>query len=163
MMLNNQGRLVLNNQKNPSLHNEPQIPPGFVKKQPLEVFCKKGVLKIFLKFTGKRLPWSLLQACNFIKKRLQHWCFPVKFAKFLRTSILKSTCKILLPFVSPQNTIAKSIGELGLGETLTKCKVSFMKQNHFIRLSNAAISFIYELKNISLTCQLTFFLNFCTF
>ena len=25
------------------------------------------------------------KACNFIKKRLQHRCFPVKFAKFLRT------------------------------------------------------------------------------
>ena len=24
--------------------------------------------------------------CNFIKKRLQHWCFPVEFAKFLGTS-----------------------------------------------------------------------------
>ena len=27
-----------------------------------------------------------LQAYNFIKKRLQQRCFPVKFAKFLRTS-----------------------------------------------------------------------------
>ena len=27
-----------------------------------------------------------LKACNFIKKRLQHRCFPVKFAKFFRTS-----------------------------------------------------------------------------
>ena len=26
-----------------------------------------------------------LKVCNFIKKRLQHRCFPVKFAKFLRT------------------------------------------------------------------------------
>ena len=25
-----------------------------------------------------------LKACNFIKKRLQHRCFPVNFAKFLR-------------------------------------------------------------------------------
>ena len=33
---------------------------------------------------------SDLQACNFIKKRLQHRCFPVKFAKFLRTAILKN-------------------------------------------------------------------------
>ena len=27
-----------------------------------------------------------LKTCNFIKRRLQHRCFPVKFAKFLRTS-----------------------------------------------------------------------------
>ena len=32
-----------------------------------------------------------LQACNFVKERLQHRCFPVKFAKFLRTPpILKN-------------------------------------------------------------------------
>ena len=28
-------------------------------KQPLEVFCKNGVLKIFEDFTGKQLCWSL--------------------------------------------------------------------------------------------------------
>ena len=31
---------------------------------------------------------AALQACNFIKKRLQHRCFPVNIAKFLRTPIL---------------------------------------------------------------------------
>ena len=36
------------------------------------------------------------QAFNFIKKTLQHRCFPVKFAKFLRTRLLKNTCKRLL-------------------------------------------------------------------
>ena len=36
------------------------------------------------------------QACNFIKKRLQHMCFPVKFHKFLRTPILKNICERLL-------------------------------------------------------------------
>ena len=30
---------------------------------------------------------SGLKACNFVKKRLQHRCFPVKFAKFLRTPL----------------------------------------------------------------------------
>ena len=46
-----------------------------------EVFCKKGVLRIFTKFTGKHLcqgPATLL------KKRLWHRSFPVNFAKFLR-------------------------------------------------------------------------------
>ena len=86
MILDNQGRLVLNDQKTPSPHNEPQRSRGFVQKQPPQVFCRKGVFKNFANFTGKHLCWSLLQACNFIKKRLQHWCFPVKFAKFLRTS-----------------------------------------------------------------------------
>ena len=33
------------------------------------------------------------KACNFIKRRLQHRCFPVNFAKFLRTPILKNVCE----------------------------------------------------------------------
>ena len=37
-----------------------------------------------------------LQACNFVKKRLRHKCFPVKFAKFSRTAILKNVCERLL-------------------------------------------------------------------
>ena len=41
---------------------------------------KKGVLKNLANLTGKHLCWS--QDCNFIKKRLQHRCFHVKFAKF---------------------------------------------------------------------------------
>ena len=36
----------------------------------------------------------------FIKKRLQHRCFPVKIAKFLRTSILKNICDRLLLKIS---------------------------------------------------------------
>ena len=34
---------------------------------------------------------------NFVKKRLQHNCFPVKFGKFLRTPILRNICERLLP------------------------------------------------------------------
>ena len=45
---------------------------------------------------------------NFIKKRLQHRSFPVKFAKFLRTPILKSICERLLLhikyYISATNT-----------------------------------------------------------
>ena len=32
----------------------------------------------------------------FIKKRLQHWCFPVNFAKFFKTPIFKNICERLL-------------------------------------------------------------------
>ena len=55
-----------------------------------EVFCKKGVIRIFTKFTGKHMCQSHFsiklqtQACN-LKKRLWHRCFPVNFAKFLKT------------------------------------------------------------------------------
>ena len=50
-----------------------------------QMFFKIGVLKKFAIFTGKHLCWSLLQACNFITKRLQHRCFPVHIAKFSGT------------------------------------------------------------------------------
>ena len=66
------------------------------KKQPLKLFCKKGVLIKFANFTGKRLYWSLfcgvadLYACNFIKMRLQRRCSLVKLLKFIGTPNLKS-------------------------------------------------------------------------
>ena len=39
---------------------------------------------------------KLLEACNFIKKRLLHRCFPVNFAKFSRSLILEKICGWLL-------------------------------------------------------------------
>ena len=38
---------------------------------------------------------------NFIKKRPQHRCFPMKYAKLLRTSNLKNNSKRLLLFYKP--------------------------------------------------------------
>ena len=110
MILDNQGRLVLNNQK-PLRHtmNHSDL-LGLFRSSHWKCTVKKSVLKNFANFTGKHLYWSLLQVCNFIKKRLQHWCFPVKFAKFLRTSVLKKICERLLLFVSPQDTIANNSG-----------------------------------------------------
>ena len=48
----------------------------------------------------------------------------MKFAKFLRTSILQNIWVRLLLFVSPENIKANSGGEFGLGETSTECNVS---------------------------------------
>ena len=59
-----------------------------------------GVPKNFVLFTGKYLCWSLflikLQACKFIEKRLQHWCFPLHVKKIFRTPILKNIREQLL-------------------------------------------------------------------
>ena len=59
---------------------------------------RKGVLRNFAKFTGKRLCQRLFfnkvagLACTFIKKEsLAHRCFPVNFVKFLRTPFLQNT------------------------------------------------------------------------
>ena len=68
-----------------------------------EKFCKKSVLKIFPKFTGKHLYQTLflnkvagLRPATLLKKRMWHKYFPVNFAKFLRTSVLKNICERLL-------------------------------------------------------------------
>ena len=68
-----------------------------------EVFCKKGVLGNFTKFTGRHLCISLflnevagLRSATLLKKRLSHRSFPVNFAKFLRTSFLQNTSGRLL-------------------------------------------------------------------
>ena len=45
------------------------------------MFFNIGVLTNLVVFTGKGL-----KDCNFIKKRLQHRCFPVNIVKFLRTA-----------------------------------------------------------------------------
>ena len=64
---------------------------SFVRSSRPEVFCKKGVLRNFAKFTGKHL----CQGLFFNKKR----CFPVNFAKFLRTPFLTEHLQWLLLFV----------------------------------------------------------------
>ena len=63
------------------------------KQSPGCVMLKKVFLKISQKFTGKHMCQSLLfnkvagpRPATLIKKRLWHRCFPVNFAKFLRTS-----------------------------------------------------------------------------
>ena len=48
---------------------------------------------------------SLINKVSF-KKRLQHRCFPVKFAKFLRTPILKNIRDQLIPYVKTKFTAA---------------------------------------------------------
>ena len=57
---------------------------------------KKGVLKSFANFTGKHLCFSLffnkVASLKALKDSKQHRCFPGKFAKFVKTPILKNSC-----------------------------------------------------------------------
>ena len=64
---------------------------------------RKGVLRNFGKFTGKHLCQSLffnkvvgLRPATLLKKRLWHRCFPVNFAKSLRTPFLQNMSGQLL-------------------------------------------------------------------
>ena len=61
----------------------------FAQKQPPEVFCKKGVIRNFKNSqenTSDRI----------LKKRLWHRCFPMNFAKSLRTPFLQNASRRLL-------------------------------------------------------------------
>ena len=69
----------------------------------LQVFCKESVLRTFAKFTGKHRCQSLflnkvagLKPATLLKKRPWHRCFPVNFAKVLRTPFLIEHLRWLL-------------------------------------------------------------------
>ena len=60
-----------------------------------DAFCETGVPKNFPKFTGEHLCQSLffdkvagLRPGTLLKKRPWHSCFPVNFAKFVKTPFL---------------------------------------------------------------------------
>ena len=70
------------------------------------MFCKKGVLRNFTKFTGKHLCQSLLfnkvtglRLATLLKKRLWHRCFPVNIVEFLRTTFYLDNLWWLLLFM----------------------------------------------------------------
>ena len=75
------------------------------QEQPPEMFYEKSCSLKFRKFYRKApVLESLLnkiaglKACNFIKNRVQHMFFLLKFAKFLRNSISKKIC-VRLPLI----------------------------------------------------------------
>ena len=70
---------------------------------------------------------------NFIIKKLQHRCFPVKFAKFLRTSFLQNTSDgyfLNSTYASASVLLHIRIGNLGWNE-------SHEKQTKYIHASAA--------------------------
>ena len=94
-------------------------------------FLKKGVLKNF----------ADPKACNSIKKnRIQNRCFPVKFAKFLRTPIFKNICKRLFLILDrPESRTSKlrSFLKKGCAEVFEHFKylwiaTSLILQNHSV-------------------------------
>ena len=58
-----------------------------IRRQPPEVFNKKG----FLKISQNSLENACARASFLKKRRLWHKCFPVNFAKFLRIPFLQNT------------------------------------------------------------------------
>ena len=60
----------------------------------LHHWCFPGYYTNFLKL--QKQPPEVKNTCNFIKKRLQHRCFPVNIANLFRIPILKNICEWLL-------------------------------------------------------------------
>ena len=62
------------------------------------VFCKKGVLRNFVKFTEKHLSQSLffnkVAAATLLKKRLWLRCFPLNFYEISKNTFLYNTCGV---------------------------------------------------------------------
>ena len=63
--------------------------------------CRKGVLRIFTKLTGKHLCQGLVfnkvtgpRLATLLKKKLWHRRFPMNFAKFLRTPFIYRTTPV---------------------------------------------------------------------
>ena len=88
-----------------------------------EVFYKKGVLRNLGKFTGKHLWQSLfsitlqalgLRPATLLKKRLWRRCFPVNFAKFLRTPFLIEHLRWLLLTLEFLKIVFSSMGSPNL-------------------------------------------------
>ena len=78
------------------------------------MFCEIDVLKNFTKFKGKYLCRNFfldtiadLLPATLVKKRLQHMCFPVNIAKFLRTLAWRSKVVQSLRVIVVQNSVGK--------------------------------------------------------
>ena len=99
-----------------------------MQKQPPEVFCKKRcsysqenncARAPFYKVAGLR-PVTLL------KKKLLHRCFPVNFAKFLRTFFSQNTSgRLLLKMYVPE-FIRKSFDERTDPNRIRECHYGFL-------------------------------------
>ena len=122
-----------------------------------EVFFTKGVLKDFAKLTGKCLCQSLffnkvadLRSVTLLQKRLWHRCFPVDFAKFLRTPFFTEPLQwLFLKFISHQTK------EIFYVNTKFMENQSWSKNKHFL------LFLILMLKNLIFNVKLKLLRNKC--
>ena len=117
---------------------------GFVQnkeaqKQPSEVNLKKHIPKNFAIFTGKYyvLESYFNKIVGFVKRRLQHRCFPANIRKFLRTTTSKNNCKRLLLKVLYKTfyayiTVPEYVCELSFYKLYIQNKVKVPAQTDYI-------------------------------
>ena len=91
------------------------------KKQPPEVFCKKGVLRNFTKFTGKYLCQRLffnkvagLRPATLLKNESLNQLFSCEFCKISKTPILQNTSgRLLLSFGVNEKLLVRNFVNIG--------------------------------------------------
>ena len=101
----------------------------FSRSNHLEVFLRKGFLKICSKFTGEH-PWrsaiSVKLHSNFIEIALRHGCFPVNLMYIFRVPFLKSTSGWLL-LIFFDEILSKYQCGFRKGFNVQHCLVSIME------------------------------------
>ena len=88
-----------------------------IRSSRLEVFLRKGVLKICSEFTGEhpcRNKISIKLLCNFIEIAFWHWCSSVNLLHIFRTPFSMNTSGWLLLYHDEDNLQVKS------GKTMIK-------------------------------------------
>ena len=107
------------------------------------MFCKKGVLENFTKFTGKHLCQSLffnkvagLRSATLLKKRLWYRCFPVNFVKYLRPHFFYRTSSVAASVIAPaqrrqQHSMSLQKSRLILKDNRADSRIK-LKQSKFI-------------------------------
>ena len=106
----------------------------YFQKQPLKVFCKKGVLKKLKNFIEKHLCWSLFLVklhafgCATLLKRNSNTFVSTTFLLVCFLSLNKSTCQ------TRKNVICFTLKALFV---LEKIKFSYFGFSNFMTSSNA--------------------------
>ena len=122
----------------------------------LEVFCKKGFLKNFTRFTGKHLCQRLffkkvvcLRLATLLKKRLWHRCFPMNFAKFLKTSFLKEHLWWLLLKIENTCPYKASLSEANVQtNSLVNAKWKYHKDQSFTSNYFISLKILLQYKSL---------------
>ena len=132
------------------------------------VFCKKGVLRNFTKFTGKHLCQNIffnkvagLKPATLLKKRLWHRCFPVNFVKFLRTPFLTEHLWWLLLYRFFTSRCCKFISAFTAVLNIKEKLKEKLKHIHYLLFSSLTPDvFVTEIDivNVNLTSQISLYL-----
>ena len=111
------------------------------------MFCKKGFLRKFAKFTGKHLRQSLffnkvagLRPATLLKKRFWRTCFPMNSAKFLRTPFLIEHLRWLLLMNVVSFNTKTHYQALQLSLTMFKTISNRLKVNDSLAFKNLILS-----------------------